>query len=77
MGTDENKKPINFGIQIGNNQTPNKSISLRDHFAGLAMQSMIQNPPAGHWDCGSGLDIDYITEWAYKYADAMLKQREL
>ena len=44
--------------------------SLRDHFAGLAMQSLI----------GDGRREGSLAEYAahaYEYADAMLKQRSL
>lgn len=54
-----------------------EGMTLRDYFASKAMASMINNPARGHWDCGSGYDIKHITKWAYKYADEMLKQREL
>ena len=43
-----------------------EEISLRDHFAGLAMQGII-----AHYGC-SFLNLGA----AYEYADAMLKERE-
>jgi hypothetical protein len=41
-------------------------MTLRDHFAGLAMQQF----------CNIVDDYDSAAEWAYKQADAMLKARE-
>lgn len=46
-----------------------KGISLRDHFAGLAMQGMLANGV-------HGLLIKDTAEWAYEQADAMLVERE-
>ena len=43
---------------------------LRDIFAGLAMQVLIKEV------YGSGVTIKWVTNQAYKYADAMLEQRE-
>lgn len=45
------------------------NLTLRDHFAGLAMQALIWNP-----------DVDLetkedVAEVAYSYADAMLEER--
>lgn len=42
------------------------NISLRDYFAAKAMQALIA--------CGH-TDYDLVAEWAYKYADAMLKEK--
>jgi hypothetical protein len=42
---------------------------LRDIFAALAMQSLIQEA------YGSGVTTKWVTNQAYKYADAMLEQR--
>jgi hypothetical protein len=44
-------------------------MSLRDHFAGLAMQAMLGN-------CGSLCSHVKTAELAYSMADAMLKARE-
>jgi hypothetical protein len=41
-------------------------MTLRDHFAGLAMQQF----------CNIVDDYESAAEWAYKQADAMLKARE-
>jgi len=41
-----------------------KDMTMRDHFAGLAMQKIIGTA-----------DIDDCCETAYKWADAMIKER--
>ena len=46
-----------------------KDMTLRDHFAGLAMQSELSN---GFHES----DFPYCARRAYKLADAMLKARE-
>jgi len=43
-------------------------MTLRDYFAAKAMQGLL----AGH----SGNTPDVFAEWAYKYADAMLAERD-
>jgi len=48
----------------------NEGMSLRDHFAGLAMQGMIASA-IDDWGYR-----EELCEEAYKYADAMLKARE-
>jgi hypothetical protein len=47
-----------------------KDMTLRDHFAGLAMQSLIANIEAGKED-----QIALLFNAAYKLADAMLEER--
>ena len=47
-----------------------KDMTLRDHFAGLAMQSLIANIEAGKED-----QIALVFNAAYKLADAMLEER--
>ena len=49
-----------------------EGISLRDQFAGLAMQGMTDPQPKFY----SADDIDDVAELAYKQADAMLAERE-
>lgn len=47
-----------------------KDMTLRDHYAGLAMQGLLAQPVSDSysgWDC---IPVD-----AYKVADAMLKER--
>jgi len=43
-----------------------KDMTLRDHFAGLAMQS----------NKGTGFTLEQHADWAYRLADAMLAARE-
>ena len=45
-------------------------ISLRDHFAGLAMQSILTS------DARDARDIVNVAEWSYVWANEMLKERE-
>ena len=42
-------------------------MALRDHFAGLAMQQMVND---------KSLDLEEMCETAYEIADAMLEARE-
>ena len=44
--------------------------SLRDHFAGLAMQGTLSADIEGEWN-----DYSYLANHAYQIADAMLKER--
>jgi hypothetical protein len=46
-----------------------EEISLRDHFAGLAMQGFLTA------DEDHLIDENDIAEWAYDQADAMLRER--
>ena len=48
-----------------------EEISLRDHFAGLAMQGMADTQPKFYCDT----DIDSVAKLAYQQADAMLAER--
>jgi hypothetical protein len=54
------------------------AISLRDHFAGLAMQGLLASPVMG--DCAlhnSSVDwLKDITKCSYDFADKMLAERE-
>jgi hypothetical protein len=55
-----------------------KDITLRDHYAGLAMQGMFANPCDSH-DPDEETYEEYVAEigrCAYLMADAMLKARE-
>lgn len=76
---------------VGSSNTPkgelyvwSEGMSLRDHFAGLAMGSIIQwqNTEAGCIMIKAAMDTDgsdpddAIGQMAYAYADAMLKARE-
>ncbi|PPL04967.1 hypothetical protein [Parapedobacter indicus] len=48
---------------------PQMGITLRDHFAGQAMQGMLANP-------NNKLTEDRAAQWAYVVAEAMLRERE-
>ncbi len=56
------------------------TISLRDHFAGLAMQGFIQymgcDPEALLYPKREQKNKHALSKSAYAYADAMLKERE-
>jgi len=56
------------------NADEEKGMTLRDHFAGLAMQGLIASPrgPAN----GGTITDSWVAENAYIVADAMLKARE-
>ena len=47
-----------------------EGISLRDHFAGLAMQGTLSADIEGEWN-----NYSYLVKHAYKIADAMLAER--
>jgi len=55
-----------------------EEISLRDHFAGLALQGLLASPKMGDPDIHDSAKewIKDITESAYEFADAMLAERE-
>ena len=46
-----------------------RDATLRDYFAGMALQGYISNP---HW---TGNRMNFVKD-AYKYADAMIKARK-
>ena len=46
--------------------------TIRDHFAGLAMQGYLSTYP---YDVQ--IDLDHTAQWSYEQADAMLKAREV
>jgi len=46
-------------------------MTLRDHFAGLAMQAAATNPTGAE-----GFTFEQRAEWAYSQADAMIKTRK-
>lgn len=69
------KKPENpfvnaYGFGTDTYERSQEGITLRDHYAGLAMQALIT-----HY----GLEGTQktLTETSYELADAMLKEREL
>jgi hypothetical protein len=55
---------------IGPQLTVKGGISMRDYFAGKALQGLMSKvKPEAHWE-------DYRAKWSYEAADAMLKARE-
>ena len=63
-----------------------KGMTLRDYFAAKAMQGAITGLASNKemamlaqhaWKKAGKTDYEYITNQAYKYADAMMKAREL
>ena len=56
---------------IAGHQACDPGMSLRDHFAGLAMQALVTK-------CGFPVDEDTIdcADLSYKLADAMLAERD-
>ncbi len=67
-----------FPKHTTNGGTERNGLTLRDHFAGLAMQGLM----TAYWetfDCyeNSHELVKCQVETAYEYADAMLKQRSL
>ena len=52
--------------------TEQVGMSLRDHFAGLAMQALI---PINYANDGT-LVQDVVAQWSYEIADAMLAERK-
>jgi hypothetical protein len=53
--------------------TSSEGMDLRDYLAGMAMQALIV---ASVTEPGKVGPADNISEYAYQYADAMLKARE-
>ena len=53
-------------------------MTLRDHFAGLAMQSIIVSSNYDIFTGNNGMPVpNFVAEQGYILADAMLKQREI
>jgi len=67
--------PSAFPI-VGANTVRSEGMTLRDYFAAKAMQAMIGNPNIQGPD-DSSKDFDLFSKRAYRYSDAMLKNREL
>jgi hypothetical protein len=54
-----------------------EGMTLRDYFAAKAMASMIQSDTEKGWKYGfKGWQYGFVAEEAYKYADAMLAERD-
>ncbi len=55
-------------------------LSIRDHFAGLALQGMVASPELMQFvtsraEGGEGVPFERLARQAYRQADAMLKER--
>lgn len=50
-------------------------MTLRDYFAARALAALINHPNKDGENCGKQA-VPKLAEWAYEYADAMLKARE-
>lgn len=53
-----------------------KDMTMRDHFAGLAMQSLLEGAVMDAITLDADIDCDKAAKTAYTMADAMLKERE-
>ena len=53
-----------------------KDMTMRDHFAGLAMQSLFEGAVMDAITLDEDIDCDMAAKIAYTMADAMLKARE-
>src|SRR5690625_3890424 len=49
---------------------PQEGVSLRDYFAGRALQGSLASP------ANEGMTPEHLAEWSYTVADAMLKARK-
>ena len=61
-------------VETKNIESLNLGMTLRDYFAGLAMQAMISNPQIKRPD-ESIKDFELFSKRAFRYADAMLEER--
>lgn len=59
------------GDVLTSKQLGGEGLSMRDHFAGLAMQGILSDPDAGLLDD----DLNRYAGIAYRVADAMLRAR--
>lgn len=80
---EKNKKPSNPRMHNNDGMYASEAmaedyVSLRDHFAGLAMKSIISSNFYDGCTGNNGLPVpEFISRQSYIFADAMLKQREL
>jgi len=75
--TTDNKKPKNpFAFPCVDVTIIQEGMTLRDYFANSAMQGMIANTEIRRPD-SQEIEFEAFAKRAYRYADAMLKQREL
>lgn len=75
---EENKKPVNpFAFASVCESHIQEGMTLRDYFAGLAMQGLLSSyHGAGDAYLTINNNADKIAKNVYKLADEMLKQRE-
>jgi hypothetical protein len=74
-------KAVSFAYpQVTLNRLYDKGLTMRDHFAGLAMQGMNANPELMEFvtsgQIKDGSAFDRMAKKAYEQADAMLRARE-
>lgn len=74
----ENTKPQNpyVNAMCDDNGFTQYGITLKDHFAGLAMQAYIADHLQYKRENKNGWTVDIITETAYVFAESMLQKRE-
>ncbi len=57
-----------------------KEMSLRDYFAGKALEGILANPEIEKWEQihekEDGIYLQALAKTVYKIADAMIEQRE-
>jgi len=70
MGTSEN-----YRTQTREVMALSAGMTLRDYFAAKALAAMLANPNKEGSNCGRG-GLKLFPEFAYEWADAMLKARE-
>ena len=58
-----------YGITSNRNSKLREGISLRDHFAGLALPGLIVTKP-------DDVTLDLVAKAAYNVADAMMAERD-
>lgn len=63
-----------FSIGHAKYQSREAGMTLRDYFAAKAMQAEIANHPPSYWR--SNGNYTFLSRYAYRMADAMLKERE-
>lgn len=68
---DQGEKMYSYPTWISKHGGYVKDMTMRDHFAGLAMQSLVADPDDQH-----NMTKVQMAEWAYAMADTMLKARE-
>ena len=71
--------PSYNNIYVGDNRDrigPGMGLSLRDWFAGMALQGIVADPATNRRIRCGGWSEDRIATYAFQLASAMLKQRE-